>query len=251
MDLNNPEVRQQELAARLHRKEQLVVSEVAAEFDISVDTVRRDIIALEEAGLARRVRGGAVPLGPLPDRLTERLQLKDRFPPALIDAALAQVEGCSTVILDGGATALAVAGRLPRLAGRRVITASPYVAVACQKNALDVFMLGGRLSPYGGVNVGEVAENRLAGIYADVVVLGACAVDSYHGLSSDDFEESQLSEAMAAAAAKVVVVTEASKLGRRALHHTLPPNKIDVLVTKTDPVQAEEFRSAGFEVLNV
>lgn len=250
MDLNAPETRQEDLAARLQRGEHLVAGELAREFGVSLDTIRRDIIALEQEGLARRVRGGAVARGALPDPLAARLQRPARFRLQLIDLALDALDGVHTLLLDGGATTLAVAERLQLPPGGRVVTPSPYVAVACQRNGIEVFMLGGQLSPSGGVNVGEAAEARLAALNVDLALLGACGIDAIYGLSSDDFAESQLSEAMATAAARVIVLCDASKLGRRALHHTLPPSRIDVLITDATPDQLRPFYHAGYEVKN-
>uniref|UniRef100_A0AAN0MDU7 DeoR family transcriptional regulator n=1 Tax=Yoonia rhodophyticola TaxID=3137370 RepID=A0AAN0MDU7_9RHOB len=62
MNLNIPDTRQQVLAERLARGQQIVASDVAGEFGVSLDTIRRDILALEADGHAQRVRGGAVPI---------------------------------------------------------------------------------------------------------------------------------------------------------------------------------------------
>ncbi|MEP3513130.1 MAG: DeoR family transcriptional regulator, partial [Lentilitoribacter sp.] len=62
MNLNVPDTRQNLLAERLANGVQIVAPKVAAEFGVSLDTIRRDILALEAAGKAQRVRGGAVPV---------------------------------------------------------------------------------------------------------------------------------------------------------------------------------------------
>ncbi|BBI48864.1 hypothetical protein HORIV_12850 [Vreelandella olivaria] len=62
--LNVPETRQQQLLAKLASGEQLIAQDLAVEFGVSLDTIRRDIIALEQQGKAQRVRGGAVATAP-------------------------------------------------------------------------------------------------------------------------------------------------------------------------------------------
>ena len=64
-ELNNPDVRHHLLLARLLSGEQLVAAALADELNVSPDTIRRDLMALENSGVAKRVRGGAVPLEPL------------------------------------------------------------------------------------------------------------------------------------------------------------------------------------------
>ena len=60
--LNNPVVRQNLLRQRLEAGDPLIAAELAKEFDISLDTIRRDLLVLESEGLVQRVRGGAVPV---------------------------------------------------------------------------------------------------------------------------------------------------------------------------------------------
>ena len=215
---------------------------------MSLDTVRRDILALETAGRAHRVRGGAVPVaepaGPLRARLFERTQT---YQP-LVDRALGLLDTSATLILDGGATVLALAERLRPAPGRLVITPSPWVAIACQQNGIEVFMIGGNLSTSGGVNTGAIATSGLSELAADIAVLGACGLDPEFGLSSDEFSETGLKVAMHAASARTLVLTDRSKIGRRARHRTLHPDQIDMLVTDADSTETKGFLARGIEV---
>ncbi|MSU90131.1 DeoR family transcriptional regulator [Rhodobacteraceae bacterium 2CG4] len=249
MDLNIPETRQAALARRLAGGHALGAAELAAEFGVSVDTVRRDIIALERAGRARRVRGGAVPVaraaGPVQQRLGADPDLA-----RIAAAALPRLKDCRTLLLDGGASVQAVAERLPQRPDLLVITPSPFVAIACQRRGIAVHMLGGRLSPRGGVNTGQDALAEAGDIAAEIAVLGACGLEPGFGLSSDDPGESRLKRAMAGAAAQVMVVTAAAKLGRRARHRTLPAGAIDLLVTDADAAAAASLAAAGIEVIH-
>ncbi len=248
MDLNIPETRQGLLADRLANGGQIVATDVAGEFGVSVDTVRRDIIALEEAGKAHRVRGGAVPVARPAGTLTDRVAAVGTAHAAIANAALARLAGCSTLLLDGGSTVLCLAERLRPADGLVVMTPSPWVAVACHRNGVECFMLGGRLSVHGGINVGEETASRLSDMAADVAVLGACGLEAGFGMSSDDFEESQLKQAMAESAARCIVLTDAGKIGRRARHRTLLSDTIDLVVTDADRSACADFVKQGVEI---
>ena len=249
MDLNIPDTRQRVLEQRLKDGQQIVATEVALEFAVSVDTIRRDILSLEAMGRAHRVRGGAVPVSQSVSPLHKRLEGPEPHP-ALISAALEQVADATTLILDGGTTVLALARRLPLQQGRLVVTPSPWVAIACQENGCAVFLLGGALSASGGVSVGDFALERMAGISADVAVLGACGLDVDFGLSSDDFGESNLKKAMHGAARQTVVLTDSDKIGRRARHHTLGLAKIDQVITDAKTDQVADLMAAGVSVIH-
>lgn len=250
MDLNNPDIRQSLLRERLTDGRQLVAADLATEFGISIDTVRRDLIALADAGAAVRVRGGAVPVRtparPLHERRADRLGPSD----SLITAALRAVAGARTLVLDGGLTVLALARALSPVPGLLVITPSPWVATAVAERGIPCHLLGGQLSPQGGIAVGATVEADLTGVAAEIAVLGACGLEAGFGLSSDDLLESAIKRSMAQAAARVMVLTDASKLGQRARHRTLTPEEIDMIVTDAAPELTAAFSAQGTEVIH-
>ncbi|MFK8033159.1 MAG: DeoR/GlpR family DNA-binding transcription regulator [Hyphomicrobiales bacterium] len=251
MILNVPDTRQRVLEQRLVDGEQIVAAEAAVEFSVSIDTIRRDILALEASGLALRVRGGAVPVAQPASPLHARLSSQEVVNPLLVSATLDLIGDAATLILDGGSTTLALAHKLPAIAGRLVITPSPWIAIACQENSIDVFMLGGKLSESGGVNVGGFTLNSISDVAADIAVLGACGLDDEFGLSSDDFDESALKKAMSAVAPRTFIMTGDTKIGRRARHHTLQLAKINHVITDAAPEKTTPLSNAGLCVTNV
>lgn len=117
MILNIPDTRQSELAERLTNGQQIVAADAAQEFGVSLDTIRRDILALEAAGKAQRVRGGAVPIVEPALPFHTRLADRDSPNPKLIQAAVTEIGASSTLIVDGGLTSLSVIKHLPTLEG--------------------------------------------------------------------------------------------------------------------------------------
>lgn len=249
MNLNIPDTRQSELAARLKNGQQLIANELATEFRVSIDTIRRDILALEAEGKAHRVRGGAVPISapvvPLHQRLAEG------SPPNsdLIRAAIREIGDAATLLVDGGQTMLCVIEQLPEQQGRLVITPSPWIAIACQQKGISVFLLGGMLRPLGGIATGDTSLAGVADISADIALLGACGIDPEFGLSSDDHDEAMMKRAMHEAANQTIIVTDQSKVGRRARHHTLAISDIDMVITDTTTELTKSLNAAGTRVV--
>ncbi|OHV13907.1 DeoR/GlpR family DNA-binding transcription regulator [Kushneria phosphatilytica] len=248
--LNVPETRQQQLLARLASGEQLIAQELAREFGVSLDTIRRDIIALEQQGRAQRVRGGAVSTAPASAPLQYRVSTHTRAIDAIVARAASLTDDVDTLLLDGGSTVLAFAERLQPKTGLLVMTPSPWVAVACQKNGIDVFMLGGQLSVRGGVNVGDTALLATASLYADIAVLGACGLDAEFGLSVDDLQEAYLKHAMSGAAQRTLVLAAREKIGRRARHRAVALEEIDCLITDAGSEDVAAFGSSAMEILH-
>lgn len=250
MTHNIPDIRLQSLRQRLATGHTIVAQEVAAEFEVSLDTVRRDILLLETEGKAQRVRGGAVPVSPPASPLLSRLQTMHTVPSDLIASTIAAIGPASTLLIDGGVTTLSLVAHLPRQIGRLVVTPSPWVAIACQTRDIDVFLLGGSLSASGGIATGAFTTTAAQDITADIAILGACGLDATFGLSSDDFEESQMKKAMNAAAARTFVVATADKIGRKSRHQTLPLSALDCVFTDANDAQLAPLRQAGAKVVS-
>jgi DeoR/GlpR family transcriptional regulator of sugar metabolism len=248
MELNNPDVRLDILQSRLAGGAPLVAHELAAEFDISADTVRRDLIALENLGAARRVRGGAVPMARPAPALRDRSGVDLAIAGRLAHRALGRLRGASTLLLDGGTTCLALARALRPMPGLVVVTASPFIAAETHRRGIGTEILPGRVSEQGGIACGVDCEAMLLDLAADAAVLGACGLDADFGLSSDDILETAVKRRMALSAAQVVVLADRTKLGRRARHRTLSPGEIDVIVTDGDRAMTRSFAASGIEV---
>lgn len=250
MDLNIPDTRQSLLADRLEAGKTIVASEVAEEFGISLDTIRRDILALEAQGKARRVRGGAVPVAQPASPFHARLAEADPISADLIAAAVAAIGSARTLLIDGGTTTLALIPHLEKLDDRLVITPSPWIAIACQEYGLDVFLLGGTLHPRAGVTTGASALQKTGEIAADIAILGVCGLEAGFGLSADSHDDCLMKQAMQKAAGRTFVVTSAAKLGRRARHQTLPLSDISLIITDADGDDTQPLIDAGAEVLS-
>lgn len=249
MDLNIPDTRQKLLIQRLESGTQIVAADVAQEFDVSVDTVRRDLIALERSGQAHRVRGGAIPISRPVAALHERLKTGIRPPSAIIDAALDVLTDYKTIILDGGSTVLALAQALRPSKGLLVITPSPWVAIACMEKDIETLMLGGRMLASAGIAVGVDCEQQLSGIAAEIAVLGACGIDPEFGVSSDDLHESGTKRLIARAATQTVVLANAAKIGTRARHRTLLPSSITSIITDAAISDCEAYEQQGINLI--
>src|SRR3954447_17810141 len=109
-----PAQRRDLLLNRLERDGRLVAKDLAVELGVSEDSVRRDLRELAAVGVCQRVYGGALPASPAvadyPTRRTVAVASKER----VAARAAALIRPGSTAILDGGTTALAVVGQLPR-----------------------------------------------------------------------------------------------------------------------------------------
>ncbi|MFE5734967.1 DeoR/GlpR family DNA-binding transcription regulator [Streptomyces sp. NPDC056528] len=248
------------------------VEEAAATLDVSAATIRRDLDELAEQQLLVRTRGGAVAHGvsyelPLRYKSTRHAPEKRR----IAEAAADLVAPGEVVGLNGGTTTTEVARALAlRFASGRAEAPGPVPAPAgpaltVVTNALNIagelavrpqikiVTTGGVARPQTYELVGPLTVGVLSEVVLDVVVLGVDGVDVELGVMAHHEDEASISRLFAERASRVVVVTDSSKMGRRAFARICGLDRIDTLVT--DPGIAPEtvarLTEAGVKVVTV
>ncbi|MGN9907738.1 DeoR/GlpR family DNA-binding transcription regulator [Phytohabitans sp. LJ34] len=220
------------LLARLRQDQRVVAKDVAAELDVSEDTIRRDLRDLAAAGLCQRVYGGALPASPAvadyPTRRGVGVASKQR----VAAAAAALIQPGTTVVVDGGTTALAVIQVLPTTLAATVVTHSPTVAAAlAQHPAVEVYLLGGRLFKHSVVTCGAAAVEAAQAVNADVFLLGVTGVHPDAGLTTGDADEAAMKRALARRSADTYVLASAEKIGAASRFTVLPITAVAGIVT--------------------
>ncbi len=197
---------------------QLHVDDLARRFDVTLQTIRRDLNELAEAGHLERVHGGAVLRAPLANLgYRERVALNAAAKQAIGRACAAAIPDGASLVLNIGTTTEAVARALLGHRGLTVVTNNMNVAnILAQKDDVEVLLAGGRLRRSDGGLVGELATAFISQFKPDIAVIGTSALDLDGDLLDFDLAEVTVSRAILAAARQVFVVTDASKIGRRA-----------------------------------
>lgn len=250
------EERQQAMAQLVSGRGRLSVNLLAAEFDVTTETVRRDLSALERMGLVRRVHGGAVPassLAAIESALVERDRANTREKEKVARAALALLPPAgATILLDAGSTTHRFAALLPRDHRLTVVThAVPIAARLAGSPQIELHLLPGRVRPTTQAAVGADTVAALAELRVDAVFLGTNGISVDHGLSTPDRDEAATKRAMVHSARQVVVLADASKLGEESPVRFATLDEVDVLVTDADgdPAEREALERAGLEVV--
>ena len=243
------------IMAEVNRTGRVQVAELAERFGTSEMTIRRDLEALDEHDCLRRVRGGAVAIAGRGDALpfaTRRRQgwaVKQR----LAARVAALVGDQETVILDNGTTCLAVA---EELAGRplTVIPLSLHAAAALGARAgVRLVLPGGDVESVELGFRGSRAVESVRALHVDVAILSGCAADPAHGITSTSTDDADLKRAAIEAAARTILVVEATKLTRTAAFGVAPAAAVDTLVTTADadPAALATYRAGGVDVVLV
>lgn len=252
------EERRRQIAALTAVEGRTTVTGLARKFDVTAETIRRDLAQLHRDGVVQRVHGGAVANQAF---LTSELPVDARSRSAasaknaIAVAAMEHVPGrAGGIFLDAGTTINALAGLIAERAEQEawsVVTNSLPTALDMSAAGVDnVQLLGGTVRAITQAVVGDTALRTLALMRADVAFIGTNALTLDHGLSTADAQEAAVKAAMVTNARKVVVLCDSTKLGNDYLVSFAPLDAVDVVITDTAAPESlvRDLRDRGVQV---
>ena len=228
--------RKQRIGTLLETFGSVSVERLAQEFDVSNESIRRDLVAMERDGRLRRVHGGAVSLPAEQDasygaRSAVRLQEKR----AIALAALALIKSGQTLFLDGGTTTAALAEELKSVPELNILTNSLQVATSMastqQRMGNRVFLLGGAIVHEPPETGGASTINDIYRFKADMALLSPFGVD-VDGAATNFFEHTaEIARAMVANSASVALIADHSKIGVTSRVRFCELDRVSAIVT--------------------
>ena len=249
--------RRDRIEQRVRSAREVGYTELAAEFEVSEMTIRRDVEALEALGVLRRVVGGAIAVQgkdtepSFATRMADGAQQKNHIADVVADL----IGPKETLILDSGSTALAVAHSLQgRGLALTVVTPSLLAALALvDEPDTTVVLTGGELRAGELSLIGPTAEDTLANYNCDTYVMGVAGIDGDRGISDYHQAESRVKRAASKRADRVIVAADGSKLGRVTFVSIAALSQIQTIVTDGPPDHPTlvSARAAGVEVICV
>lgn len=241
----------------LAREGRLTVEQAAESLVVSTATIRRDFDQLAQQQMLMRTRGGAVAQSvsydlPLRYKTPSRAGEKQR----IAEAAAELVAGGAIVGMNGGTTTSEVARVLatraePEIGFTIVTNALNIAAELTVRRHVKIVLTGGVARPQSYELIGPLASGVLEQVTLDIAFLGVDGIDVETGASAHHEGEASVNNLLISRAARVVVVTDASKVGRRAFARICPLGAVGTLITdKSLPDEAAaRFTEAGVKVV--
>jgi len=233
------------------------VVELAKRYEVSEVGIRRDLQELEDQGLIKRVRGGAVPTGAssLGDiygqRAAHHIEAKRR----IAREAAKLIAPNDRIILDSGSTVAELAKLIPIIVPTghhlRVITGScPVVDALTPYPQIQLLVLGGMYLHQYRTLVGPQTLQGLAGLHVDKMFMGSDGLTAETGTTTANVLEAEVTQAMAQAAHTLIVVADSSKIGLTGFTTVMPLQEVDILITdqNTPADFVAQARAMGVDV---
>ncbi len=244
--------RRQQILDVLARDGRVVAAQLAVTLEVSQDTIRRDLQELADTGLLQRVHGGALPRNLTPLGYAERARQAPAAKRALARAAARLLRHGTVITLAGGTSVVELAREVPHDLQATIFTTSAPVAIElASRPGVDVHVVGGRFEKAALESAGPVAVDALRAVQADLCFFGVWAIHPDVGVSVGHVDDVPTLRAMIAAAAEVVAVATADKLGTTTPFIVAPVEELTHLVTERSAAEAlvSPYERAGLTVL--
>src|SRR4051812_2747882 len=234
----NPSPRQLELIEEVRRLQTVSVEALAERFGVTLQTVRRDIRQLTDAGRLTRFHGGVR----LPTSTTEnieyrkRQQLNAQAKQAIARTVAQRVPHGSSLLINIGTTTEAIARELLHHKGLRVITNNLNVAAILSDNAdCEVIVAGGVVRSRDRGIVGEVTVDFIAQFKVDIGLIGISGIEDDGTLRDFDYREVKVARAIIEHSREVWLAADHGKFNRPAMVELARFDHLDRLFTDRPP----------------
>lgn len=222
-------IRQNSILDLARAEGRVMVEDLAQRFDVTLQTIRRDLGDMAAAGLLDRVHGGAVPrTGVVNLGYEARRRMNAEAKAAIGAACAAAIPDNSSLILNLGTTTEAVAQALLHHSNITVVTNNMNVANILLANpGCEIMVTGGALRRSDGGLVGELTTQFFEQFKVDVAIIGTSALDEDGDLLDFDLAEVRVSRAILRRSRQAFLVTDHSKFGRSAPARIASLSEID------------------------
>lgn len=238
------------------KKKSVTLDELCEKFQVSKNTLRRDIDALVKKGNISKVYGGvvakekksAVGLRSFDERNSMHLDLKEQ----IAARAASLISSGDTLFIDTGSSTLPLIPHLAKLNNVTIITNSiPVIYSALNYPSLNVIGLPGTLNHSTDSLVGASCLDSLKNFHVKKAIMSCTGVSLSHGICNASFAEFEIKKAAVSLADEVILLADSSKFGVTSMMSYAQIDQLDYVVTDSlpDAVMQGYFQDKKVKIL--
>lgn len=231
------------------------VSELSKHFQVTEETIRRDLEKLENKGVLNRTYGGAVLNTEFINQNTihfsQRSQINAEAKMMIAQKANALLAQETVIGADASSTVMELIRTLEGRSNLTIVTNSVGVLLECVQSNINVLSTGGFLNPKSMSLQGVAAQNTIKNYHLDIVFISCKALEKSAGIFDTNEYEAVLKSAMVKQTQKVVLLVDHTKFDKTSFVKIIGFDKIDCLITDEKPSEEwmETFQQHGIEVI--
>ena len=230
--------RRNAILSKLYLDGKVIVSALSQEFDVTEETIRRDLDKLDKEGLVKKSYGGAVLVQnfstDLPHSVRKKANVEAKQKIAEKISTLFQDGDC--IMLDASSTALLLLNYIRNLKNITLITNSVEALIELSdKDDWNVFSTGGKLKKGSLSLVGPSAEKTIRSFHVDYAVCSSKGLDITRGITDSNEKDSEMKQAIFESAETKILCVDSSKFDKISLIKVGDVNEVDIIATDTEP----------------
>lgn len=232
--------RRNAILAKLSMEGKVIVADLSREFDVTEETIRRDLEKLDNEGLATKTYGGAVANQSLntdlPYSVRKRTHVEQKQ--AIAEKIGNMIQDGDYIMLDASSTAIYVTQYIKNRKNITLITNSVEILLdLADKQDWNILSTGGVLKNGALSLVGATAEKMIRGFHVDIAVCSSKGIDLTMGVTDSNEKDSEIKQAIYSAATKKVLAIDSSKFDKISFVRVCDTADVDVIVTDSAPAQ--------------
>ena len=237
--------RRREILARLSADGKVIVSELAKDFKVTEETVRRDLEKLDAEGLVTKMYGGAVSKKnaalDLPYNVRVGVNVEEKE--IISDIAAEYIKDGDRLMLDSSSTDIYIVRKLKNKKNLTIITNSVKILLElADKPDFTVLCTGGSLKEGSLSLIGSSAEKMIASYHVDTAIVSCKGVDMALGATDSNELDGQIKQAMFASADRKILVLDCGKFDSKSFVKLCDLKEMDMIITDRSPgTQWESF----------
>ena len=233
--------RKREILAKLSAEGKVIVSELAREFGVTEETVRRDLEKLDNEGLVSKIYGGAVAKKntalDLPYNVRVGFNVAEK---EIISELVSEiVKDGDRLMLDSSSTDIYIVRRLKSKKNLTIITNSVKILLELSdKPDFTVLCTGGSLKE-GSLSLnGSSAEKMIGSYHVDTAIVSCKGIDMALGATDSNEADGRIKQAMFASADRRILAVDGGKFDSKSFVKLCGVNELDTIITDTAPSEA-------------
>ena len=233
--------RKNEILQKLRADQRVLVSELAAHYQVTEETIRRDLDKLEKEGYATKTYGGAILGNSTKTDLSHAIRSKTNveFKNQIADLVCQMVDDGDHLMIDDSSTGLFCAKKLRDKKNLTIITTSVELVVELANvETWTILLTGGRLKAESLALVGSQCEKYLSNYHVDKVFVSCKGLDRNAGVTDSNELTALIKQAMLRAGRQKILVVDSSKFDKVSFVNITPVSGVEAIVTNARPSEA-------------
>lgn len=227
-----PIARKNKIKEMIIEKKSVTVSDLTNLFNVTEETIRRDLKQLEEEGILTRTYGGAyISEGVQNDvniNLREHIHVEGKR--KIAAKCLSMIKSGDSIFLDASTTSLVIASMLEDRKLTVVTNSLKVINTLVDKPNINIVVIGGTLSPSSQSNVGRSSEYTMKHYFFDTAFISCRSVSMQHGITDSNEQQAGIRKLAAEHANKVYLIADYTKFDKTSFARICDFDQINSVV---------------------